>query len=236
MHGAHLMSFFSGRVTFIRFRVNCPSPRMFGPEHLERLEAHAIGKQRTASSDGVEAGWIAGDHILDTRFDLAKNIINDTLHFALRVDTNKLPSDLLRAYTQVELQALAKNNPSGLPSARQKREARDTARERLEEEAKDGRFLKRKLYPLLWDAPSNELLVGTTSVTAIDRLHTLFENTFGHGFELLGAGQQAFHLAQTRRQTRGIEDAKPSSFVTGASPEVAWILNENSRDFLGNEY
>ena len=79
---------------------------------------------RTASSDGVEAGWIAGDHILDNRFDLAKNIVNDTLHFALRVDTNKLPSDLLRAYTQVDLQALAKNNPSGTPSARQKREAK----------------------------------------------------------------------------------------------------------------
>src|SRR5579862_3307016 len=101
------MGFFSGRVTFLRFRVKGKSPRMFGAEHLERLQAHAIGQQRTASSDGVEAGWIAADHILDTRFDLAKNVVNDALHFALRVDTNKLPSDLLRAYTQVELQALA---------------------------------------------------------------------------------------------------------------------------------
>src|ERR1700722_7538427 len=124
--GAHLMGLFSGRVTFVRFRVNSPSPGMFGPEHLECLEAQVIGKQRTAASDGVEVGWIAGDHILDTRFDLAKNIVNDALHFALRVDTNKLPSDLLRAYTQVDLQALAKNNPSGLPSGRQKREARDS--------------------------------------------------------------------------------------------------------------
>src|SRR5580692_3752264 len=124
------MGFFSGRVTFIRFRVKGAAPGTFGPEHLDRLKGHAVGKQRTASSDGVEAGWIAGDHILDTRFDLAKNIVNDTLHFALRVDTNKLPSDLLRAYTQVDLQALTKNNPSGLPSARQKREAKESARER----------------------------------------------------------------------------------------------------------
>ncbi len=231
------MGFFSGRVTFVRFRVNGKSPRLFGPEHLERLEAQVIGKQRTAAADGVEVGWIAGDHILDTRFDLAKNIVNDTLHFALRVDTNKLPSDLLRAYTQVDLQALTKNNPSGLPSARQKREAKESARERLEDEAKDGRFLKRKAYPVLWDAPSNELLVGTSSVTALDRLRTLFEQTFGVNFEPLGAGRQAFRFAEVRQQTRGIDDAKPAPFVPGVSPtEVAWLPDETSRDFLGNEY
>ena len=111
------MGFFSGRVTFVRYRVKGKAPGMFGPEHLDRLAAHAIGKQRTAASDGVEAGWTAGDHILDIGFDLAKNVVNDALHFCLRVDTNKLPSDLLRAYAQVDLQALAKNNPSGVPSA-----------------------------------------------------------------------------------------------------------------------
>lgn len=231
------MGFFSGRVTFVRFHVNCPSPGMFGPEHLERLEAQVIGKQRLAAADGVEAGWIAGDHILDTRFDLAKNIVNDTLHFALRVDTNKLPSDLLRAYTQVDLQGLAKTNPSGLPSARQKREAKESARERLEDEAKDGRFLKRKAYPVLWDAPSNELLVGTSSVTALDRLHTLFEQTFGVNFEPLSAGRQAFRLAEVRQQTRGVDDAKPAPFLPGvSSAEVAWLPDETNRDFLGNEY
>jgi hypothetical protein len=231
------MGFFSGRVTFGRYRVQGPSPGMFGPEHLKRLQTHAMGKQKVVSADGVESGWTAGDHLLDTSFDLAKNIVNDALHFCLRVDTMRLPSDLLRAYTQIELQGLAANNPSGIPSAKQKREARELAREKLEEEARDGRFIKRKVFPILWDAPSNELLVGTTSVTALDRLHALFEDTFGCGFEPLGAGQQAFRLSEPRQQTRGVDDATPSSFVPGSSPsEVAWMVDENSRDFLGNEY
>src|SRR5439155_8094478 len=110
--------------------------------------------------------WIAGDHILDTRFELAKNVINDTLHFALRVDTPKIPADLLRAYTQVELEGLAAGNPSRFPSARQKREARMTAKERLEQEAADGRFLKRRSYPILWDSQTGELLIGTTAKNA----------------------------------------------------------------------
>src|SRR5262245_58797976 len=125
------MGFFSGRLTFARYRVNSPSPGIFGPEHLERLAAHRIGTQRVASPDGVEIGWTAGGHILDTRFDLAKNVVNETLNFCLRVDQQKIPSDLLRAYTAVELQASAEKNASGRPNARQRREARDTARERL---------------------------------------------------------------------------------------------------------
>ncbi len=191
------MGFFSGRVTFKRFQVNGKGPGAFGPEHLERLEGLAIGKERLAGADGVEVGWGAGEHILDTTFDLEKNIVNDTLHFTLRLNSSRLPSDLLRAYALIELKALAANNPSGIPSAKQKREAREIARERLEEEAKDGRFLKRKAYPILWDAPSNELLVGTTAMTALDGLHALFQQTFGVGFEPLGAGQQAFRLAET---------------------------------------
>src|SRR6266478_5609720 len=125
------MGFFSGRVSCARYRVTGRSPKSFGPEHLQQLADHAIGRQRTLSGDGVEMGWTAGDHILDTRFDVAKNIVDDTMHFALRVDTQKVPADLLRAYSQVELEGLAAANPSGLPSARQKREARTNARERL---------------------------------------------------------------------------------------------------------
>jgi hypothetical protein len=231
------MGFCSGRVTLIRFRVQGANPKSFRPEHLERLKAHAIGKQRTASADGVEAGWTGGGHLLDTAFDLEKNVVNDTLHFALRLDTTKLPGDLLRAYTQIEVDAAAKGNPSGRPSAAQKREARMAARERLEEEARDGRFLRRKVYPMLWDAPSNELLVGTTSESVLDRLHTLFEHTFGVGFERLGAGLQMYRLAEVRGQTRGVDDAEPSAFVPGVSPpEVAWLPDETSRDYLGNEY
>jgi hypothetical protein len=230
------MGFFSGRVSYLRFKVEGASPGMFGEEHLERLAALRIGKARAASADGVEAGWTAGEHLLDTEFGLAKNVVNDTLQFALRVDANKLPADLMRAYTAIELQALASKNPSGLPSSRQKREARETARVRIEEEAKDGRFLKRKTYPVLWDSQSNELLLGATSVTILDRLHALFQHTFGVGFEVLTAGTLAYRLAESRSQTRGIDDAQPSAFVPGSASDVAWMLDDSSRDFLGNEF
>jgi hypothetical protein len=73
------MGFFSGRVSFLRFKVNGAAPRLFDQEHLDRLADRQAGRQRIASADGIETGWTAGDHVLDTDFTLAKNIINDTL-------------------------------------------------------------------------------------------------------------------------------------------------------------
>lgn len=231
------MGFFSGRVTALRLKVQGHAPGMFDEAYLGKLQRNAIGKARVMAGDGVEVGWTAGDHLLDTRFDLQKNIINETLHFALRVDQQKLPAELLRAYQAIELEARAANNPSGRPSQRQRKEARQAARERLEDEARDGRFLQRKVYPILWDGPSNELLVGATSMTVLDRLHALFQQTFGQTFEPLTAGRQAYQLAQVRQQTRGVDDASPSHFVAGsASDRLAWVPDDANRDFLGNEF
>src|SRR5205823_6591054 len=44
-----LMGFFSGRLSFTRFRVEGASPGNFGPEHLERLQAYQVGKQRVSA-------------------------------------------------------------------------------------------------------------------------------------------------------------------------------------------
>ncbi len=231
------MGFFNGRVTFLRFQVGGQAPRPFDAEHLDRLADRAAGRQRIATADGVEVGWTAGDHVLDTEFHLDKNVINDTLHFELRVDFDKLPGDLLRAYTAVELKALAKNNPSGIASGRQKREAKETARDRLEDEAKDGRYKKRKCFPVLWDRLSNEVLFGATSLTQVDRLCLLFEQTFQRKLECVTAGRRAHSLAELSNRTRQVDDSAPSAFVPGsATADVAWIADESSRDFLGNEF
>ncbi len=231
------MGFFSGRVSFARYQLLGQSPDLFGREQLEELLEYQAGRPRLAAADGIEVGWTAGDHILDIHFELAKNIINDMLHFALRIDTDRPPSDLLKAYYQMELEAQAKDNPSGKPSVRQKREAREAAEERIGQEAQDGRYKKRKAVPVVWDRISHELLFGTTSVTQVDRLYNLFQHTFDLKFEAVTAGRRAFQLAELHQQTRNVDDAAPSAFVPGFTPsEVAWVLDETSRDFLGNEF
>lgn len=231
------MGFFSGRVSFLRFKVDGPAPRLFDQDHLDRLAERQAGRQRLPSADGIETGWTAGEHILDTDFTLAKNIVNDTLTFELRVDTDKPPADLLRAYYAVELKALMHKNPTGQPTARQKREAKESALRRLELEARDGRYRRRKCFPVLWDRLSNEVLFGTTAVTHVDRLCGLFEQTFGYALRCVTAGPRAYYLAELHGRTRVVDDSAPSAFVPGVTPaDVAWIADDSSRDFLGNEF
>ncbi len=227
------MGFFTGRATFLRFRVDGPAPGLFGADYLDKLANHAIGKQMTAEKDGTEAGWIAGDDILDVGFDLAKNVVNDALHFALRIDTQKLPADLLRSYARAELQALTADNPSGRPSPRQKKEAKEAARAKLEAEAKDGRFIRRKAYPVLWDQLSNCLLVSTSSASVLDRVQKLFQETFGCGLILADAGQRTALGAHAA----GLVDVRPATFLpTISSGAVAWVADPASVNYLGNEF
>ena len=155
------MGFLNGRVTFTRYRVSGPSPLPFADDTLGLAEAHAIGRHGAADpTDGVQTGWAGGDHVLDLSFDLAKNVVNDALHLAIRIDTDKIPGSLLRAYTQIETEALARQNPSGHPTKAQRQEAKEAAKIRAEAEAADGRFRRLNHYPVLWDGQNGLLYAG----------------------------------------------------------------------------
>ena len=234
------MGFLNGRVTYTRFRVSGDSPLPFGEDLLENVALHAIGRQGSADpTDGVNAGWAAGNHVLDLEFDPAKNFINDALHMAIRIDTDKIPGSLLRAYTRIETDARAKNNPSGSPTKAQRAEAKEAARMRAEAEATDGRFRRHAHYPILWDGRDNMLYAGVTSLSVLDRLNNLFRQTFDRFLEPVTSGTLAYSHAETRGEERSVEDFGPLGFV-GADASystVAWAADDaSSRDFWGNEF
>jgi hypothetical protein len=231
------MGFLQGRVSFLRFKTSGDTPRIFGPDQLEQLEANHIGRAKIASADGVESGWAAGSHILDLDFQLGKNVVGDALFFDMRIDKDAIPGDLKRAYYETELKALLKDSPTGKPSMKQKREAKQAAMDRLEHEAKDGRYRKRKVIPVVWNRAAGEVWFGATSLSNVDRFTSLFEKTFDIKLDAMPAGRQAFLFSEIGSRTRLVDDAQPSAFVPGVTPpDVAWIADETSRDFLGNEF
>ena len=222
--------FSQGRVSGQRFRVQ-DGRAIFGPEHLEKLADAAIGRQRVAMGDGSQMGWIAGGHVLDTDFTFETCAVNGTLQFALRIDDVRPPAALKRAYYEQEVAAFAKENPSGFASKKQKREARFLAKDRIEQEAKEGKWLRRRAFPALWDGDSGELLFGSTSADVTDRLHSLFRQTFGKSLEWMGATRRARAIAE------GFAGLDMPVIVNPAfADEVAWALDENNCDFLGNEF
>lgn len=234
------MGFLSGRVTYTRYRVSGDTPLPFGEDLLEQVGLHAIGRHGAADpTDGVSTGWAGGDHVLDTSFELEKNVVNDALHLAMRVDTDKIPGSLLRAYTKIETDARARNNPSGFATKAQKTEAKEAARIRAEAESADGRFRRLAYYPVLWDGQTNILYAGVTSNSVLDRLANLFRETFNRSLEPISAGSLAQDHANARGENRPVEDYGIVGFIGegGAHSSVAWAGADVTRpDFWGNEF
>ncbi len=233
------MGFLNGRVTYTRYRVGGDGPLPFGPDHLEAVERFAIGRAGGADpTDGVSAGWSGGDHVLDVTFGLEKNILNDALHLALRIDTDKVPGELLKAYTRIETDARAQLNPSGYPTKAQRQEAKEAAKIRAEAEAADGRFRRSKHFPVLWDGLSNTLYAGTQSASVLDRLLPLFRETFDRNLEPISAGTLAADQAQARGVERPIEDFSPVPFHGDdlALAAFAWSTDPSLADYFGNEF
>ena len=239
------MGFLNGRVTFTRYRVSGASPLPFGDDILEQARQHLLGRHTSIDpEDGIVAGWAAGDHVLDLSIELGKNVINDAVHLAIRIDTDKIPGSLLRAYTQIEVNARAQGNPSGVATKAQREEAKEAAKARASAEAADGRFRRHNHYPVLWDGQTQTLYAGTTSTSVLERLQGLFRETFDRPLEPMTAGNLARGLSQGDPSDPDgewmIVGSSPITMAGGpaeVAPSVAWAGDDpGSLDFLGNEF
>jgi hypothetical protein len=241
-----IMGFWSGRVTFTRYRVGGETPVPFGGRHLEQAQAHLIGRHGSPDPvDGVATGWSGGEHVLDLILEAGKNIVDDALHLAIRVDADKIPGALLRAYTQIETDALAQLNASGIATKAQKQEAKEAAKRRAEAEAADGRFRRINHFPVLWDGRTNTLYAGSTSATVLDRIQSLFRETFDRTLEPITAGTLAGALTSgDHDEPAGRAKALDRGRFTlvgageGGDPHhLAWSEDDpTSLDYLGNEF
>jgi len=235
------MGFMSGLVTFKRFFVAGAAPKRVDQDLLDRVEQRAIGKGTVSTRDGSEAGWITGDHILDTKFDFAKNAIAECLYLAMRVDANKPPSEIVRSYQRIHEQALREKSGREFLSRQERREAREAARDQAEKEARAGRFRRMRQVPMLWDLTRNQVYLAATAPAVVDRFAVLFKETFGHALTAATSGEMASRFAGAARLTGAYEELRPAQFT--APPEGAEIDRgaapadeARSRNYLGTEW
>jgi len=234
------MAFLNGRVSFVRFAVHHQAQEPLGMETIAKLETNAIGKYGVAETqDGISVGFNGGRHLLDTEISFENNIYDDTLHIGMRFDVDKIPSNILKAYTEIELKALAAGNPSGFPTKQQKEEAKEMALAKAQSEAADGRYKRLSMNPLLWDQTSHTLYCSATSANVIDRVGPLFRDTFGGDTHLITAGGLAEALATKFGLNMPMQDpSKFTVFVEGHEEgTVSWANPESQLpDVLGNEF
>ncbi len=235
------MGFASGSVTFKRFAVLGDAPSMVDQNLLDKFDALILRPGEIGIPEEIEYGWSGGRHILDGHVSFERNVFSDCLHVAIRVDTNKVPSQLKKAYTIMEEEAVASTNPSGFIRKDQKRDVKDTVSRKMEDELRTGRFRKSKIVSILWDLPNNTVYAAVAGKSQ-EMLLELFERTTGLSLLPLSSGSLALRLMEPRGHRRDYEDSKPTRFVYGPEgesqyPEYPWTAKgPEPKDFLGNEF
>lgn len=224
-----------------RFSVWGDGPKSADDSVLEALDRHKLQPNGDDAGAEIEYGWSGGRHLLDGRFDFERNVFNDAVSFAIRVDTNRVPAELRLAYKMMEEDAVAATNPSGFISKKQKKDVREGLARKLDEEIRSGKFRRGKLTPLLWDLRSEAVYSPASAATA-EKLMELFERSFKLELRPLSAGSLAEKILSSHGRRRDYEDLRPTRFVLGDGgegqyPEYPWMAKgAQPKDFLGNEF
>jgi hypothetical protein len=235
------MGFASGTVSFRRFRVVGKGPKAVDQAMLDKLEEHKISVGEFGVPEEEEYGWCGGRHVLDAQFSFEHNVFADALHFALRIDTNKVPGELKKAWELMEAEAVAAENPSGFISKNQKKDVKESIRKKIEDELRSGHFRRSKLLPVLWDLPS-KTVYSSASGKSFEKLAEIFQRTFGLDLVPVSAGSLGLSVSEDKGKRRDYEDFRPTRFVQGPDgegqqPEYPWVLKgPEPKDFLGNEF
>lgn len=251
------MPFHSGRVTFCRFRVEGDAPKTVDDTALGTLAEYSFREREVGAPDEIEAGWITGEHLLDTQFTYEKNgygADGSLLLFALRLDSHRVPSAIKHAYKRMNEAALAAENPSGFVSKAQRREAAETANRQVHEDLASGKHRRSKSIPLLWDLARRELYCSAPSTKVIEHLASHFYQSFNCKLSLLSSGALAGEMLRSTGKGRDYEDMHPSEFTPAPAeavidledaagprnlkiPQVPWTQTATDlKDYLGNEF
>jgi hypothetical protein len=231
------MGFATGTVSFRRFNLYGKGLPEISQATLDALNKHILKPGDIGVPEEVEWGWSGGSHLYDGEITFEKNVFAGCIHFALRVDTNRVPASMRQAWLKMEENAVAANNPSGFISKNQRTQARDAVRKKVEEELRTGKHRRSRLVPVLLDV-ENGVLYANAHGSTLEMLTELMERTLGVSLlEPICPATVAFR--HFRRQG---EEAKPTRFVmsyAGEShmPDYPWVAKgPQPKNFLGNEF
>ena len=232
------MGFDSGTLAFTRFHVVGEVVRLPDAETLEKFASCALRTDELSTAE-IDYGWCGPRHCFDGDFGVGNTVYNDCVHVGLRIDTNRIPGELKRAYVAIEESAAAASNPSGFASKKQKRDAKETAKNKIDEDLASGKFRRSKVINVLWDMP-NHTLYAAVSAASAEQLTELFERTHNCTLEPITSGNLALSRMEDAGRRREYEDLTPTRFaaIPGDPPaEYPWTAKgDQAKDFLGNEF
>ncbi len=233
------MSFTSGPVTFRRYFITGGLGDHSDDSIITALRKHAFGRNGSASPDGVDAGWIGGDHLFDSDIDAEKVLYDRFLFVQMRLDRTAPPGNIVRSYVRMEeLAALDASSQRAL-SKQERHAAKEAGIARAREEAKRGMFRRTSSVPVLIDRRSGTIYFGNLGSAAADKFLLLFRDTFNATLEPATADQVAYRIMDAAGDPRSIEDAVPAHLTRASNngdDDGEGDFDPNDRGFLGREF
>jgi len=246
----------NGSISYARFKVagsgGRTPPRDVDAGLLEALAGGQLRPGGVGEPPPVEFGWCGGRHVYDGAFGAEHNVFGRALLFGLRVDANKVPAEIRRAYRAMAEAGYAADSGTGFLSRREKTAAKEEAEERCRSELAEGRYRRSKMVEVLWDLERSVVLAPAFSDAATTGLRDLFHSTFDLKLQPLSSGGLAFDVLSSRGLMREYEDLQPSAFTPppagaidpdqpesadGTRPSVPWAhVTPEASDFIGNEF
>ncbi|MEQ8850886.1 MAG: hypothetical protein RIB32_03790 [Phycisphaerales bacterium] len=251
------MPFERGQVSFARFS-HAAGVSHVGAEQLDALGESAFRATEIGAPPEVESGWVTGKHLNDTAFDQEKcAFLDDEVgHFALRIDTNRVPAELKRAIRAEHEAAVLEDSGASFLSRGMKREVKELIDAALQNELSTGRHRRSRLTPVLWRPGVRRVLAASGAANVAECLRDRWRSTFEQPLEGVSAGRLAWEIVSERGRTREFEDARPTAFIAAPGsyvprgdeeggaweanasvPPIPWALSgPEPRDFFGNEF
>lgn len=228
------MPFASGPVSFQRFSITGPMPEECDDVLINALNEHAFGRMPPRPDD-VQLGWIGPGHLFESKITPERIAFGSYVHVAMRVDTLKVPPNVLRAYVRMEEETALEATGREFLSRGEKRKARAAAVDRAEAEARDGGFRRMASVPVLIDLAHRVAYLGATGTGVADQFMLLFSETFGAAIESMTPEFLAVRIAEQAKGTRALESLAPFHLVEppdGAGPGADFT---GDMGYLGRE-
>jgi len=229
------MGLLSGTASCCRYRIDGKFPTVVDDDLIERLAARAFGRV-AGGADGAEVGWISGRHLFDTDLRADRLAFGRYLAFALRVDRVNIPAGVVKAYVVMEEDAALEATGREFLSKGERRRAREAARERAEQEARDGRFRRMQSYGVLIDLESGAVCFGNTAVGANDLFAELFRATFGVSLEPVDPRHLAYRVLKVGGRERGLDNLTPAHLAPAPDDGADGDGFAGDLGFLGREF
>ncbi len=230
------MSLMGGTVSFQRFRIAGEFFDDVTEKFMSAVTRRAFGRTPPAPDD-YQFGWIGPRHVLDTEIDAQQVAFGGFALLSLRLDRLRAPSNILRAYVQIEEDAIRKASGREFLSTGERRKAREAARLRVDAEARDGAFRRSSACPALIDLASKAVYLSAASTAATDRFVLLFNDTFGVSLEACDPTHLAEKCLSAQRNLRALENL-PRFHLVRAPQDAAEAAPSYRKDlsFLGTEF